>query len=106
MAEANLWQDLSTVQSKQQATPKTLASTTTVAPTTFLTFITGTTAIATVTPPVEGTHMLAFVFTTTTPTAFTTAGNIKAVQTPTQNIPTLLIYDPIAGKYYAGELAL
>jgi hypothetical protein len=46
------------------------------------------------------------VFTTTTPTAFTTTGNIKYVQTPTQNIPTLLIYDPIAGKYYPGELAL
>lgn len=98
------FQDLSTVQSGVQQKPLTFASAATVAPLTFLTFITGTVAIATVTPPVTGSHMLAFVFTTTTPTAFTTTGNIKAVQTPTQNIPTLLVFDPIEGKYYAGEL--
>ncbi len=100
MSDQNLWQDLSTVQGKQNSSPKTVASAATVAPTTQLTFVTGTTAIATVTPPVEGTHVLTFIFTTTTPTAFTTTGNMKAVSTPTQNIPVLLIYDPIAGKYY------
>ena len=100
------FQNLSTVQSDKQPKPVTLASAATVVPTTFLTFITGTVAIANITPPVTGSHMLAFVFTTTTPVAFTTTGNVKYVATPTQNIPTLLIYDPIEGKYYPGELAL
>ena len=103
MADLN-FQDISTVQSGAQPKPVTIASTTTVAPTTFLSFITGTTAIATVTPPVSGVHMLCFVFTTTTPVAFTTTGNIKAVTTPTTNIPFFLVYNPIEGKYYTGEV--
>lgn len=106
MADQENWQDLSTVQSGLQGSPKTLASAATVAPTTFLTFVTGTTAIATVTPPMDGTHVLAFVFTTTTPTAFTTTGNVKYVATPTTNIPVLLIFDPIERKYYPGELVV
>lgn len=95
-----LFQNLSTVQSDKQPLPITLASAATVAPTTFISFITGTVAIATVTPPVTGAHVLCFVFTTTTPTAFTTTGNMKAVSTPTQNAPMLLIYNPIEAKYY------
>lgn len=82
--------------------PPTIASTTTVAPTTFLTFISGTTAIATVTPPATGAHMLVMIFTTTTPVAFTTTGNIKAVATPTTSLPVVLVYNPIDAKYYVG----
>jgi len=98
------FQDISTVQSGIQPKPVTIASTTTVAPVTFLSFITGTTAIATVTPPVSGVHMLCFVFTTTTPVAFTTTGNVKTVATPTTSIPMFLVYDPISAKYYVGEV--
>lgn len=98
------FQSLSTVQSGLQPKPVTIASTTTVAPTGFLTFVTGTTAIATVTPPIAGAHLLCFVFTTTTPVAFTTTGNIKTVATPTANIPMFLVYDPISAKYYVGEV--
>lgn len=98
------FQDLSTVQSRVQPNPVTIASAATVAPTTFLSFITGTTAIATVTPPVTGTHVLCFIFTTTTPVAFTTTGNIKTVATPTTSIPMFLVYNPIDGKYYVGEV--
>lgn len=94
------FQDLSTVQSGQQPKPNTIASAATVVPITFLSFISGTTAIATVTPPVTGAHMLAFIFTTTTPTAFTTTGNMKSVTTPTQNTVNLLIYNPVEAKYY------
>ena len=94
------FQDLSTVQSGVQPKPPTLASAATVAPANFLTFISGTTAIATVTPPVAGAHMLVMVFTTTTPVAFTTTGNIKAVATPTTNIPLFLFYNPNEAKYY------
>lgn len=99
MSDLN-FQDLSTVASGIQPKPVTIASAATVAPSTFLSFISGTVAIATVTPPVTGAHMLCFVFTTTTPVAFTTTGNIKAVATPSSNIPTLLVWNPVDGKYY------
>ena len=94
------FQDLSTVASGIQQKPVTIASAATVAPTTFLSFISGTVAIATITPPVTGAHMLAFIFTTTTPTAFTTTGNMKAVTTPTQNTLNLLVWSPLENKYY------
>jgi hypothetical protein len=96
-----LHQNIATVQSNLQPAPVTLASAATVAPTTFYSVITGTVAIATVTPPVTGTHMLVFNFTTTTPTAFTTTGNIGAVATPTANIPVFLVYNPVTAKYLA-----
>ena len=95
------FQNISTVHSSLQPKPVTIASAATVAPTTFLTFISGTVAIATVTPPVTGAHMLVMVFTTTTPTAFTTTGNIKAVATPTTNLPVILVWNPLESKYYA-----
>lgn len=98
------FQNLSTVQGASQPKPNTIASAATVAPSLFLSFISGTVAIATVTPPEDGVHMLCFVFTTTTPTAFTTTGNIKAVATPTQNVPMFLIWNPNELKYYPGVL--
>jgi hypothetical protein len=95
------FQDLSTVHSPIQKKPATIASAATVAPLQFLSFISGTVAIATVTPPVNAMHVLCMIFTTTTPTAFTTTGgNIKAVATPTQNVPCFLIYNPLEAKYY------
>lgn len=94
------FQDLSSVQGALGKKPVTIASTTTIAPTTFLSMISGTTAIATVTPPISGAHSLAFVFTAATPVAFTTTGNIANVATPTQNVPVFLIYDPLTTKYY------
>lgn len=98
------FQALSSVQSGVQPKPVTIASTTTVAPSGFLTFISGTTAIATVTPPIAGAHLLCFIFTTTTPVAFTTTGNIKTVATPTTSIPMFLVYNPVDAKYYVGEV--
>ena len=101
-----LHQNINTTASDKSPLPRTIASAATVAPDTFMSFITGTTAIATVTPPVSGWHELVFIFTTTTPVAFTTSGNIKYVATPTTNIPMRLLYDPIEGKYYPGELVV
>lgn len=98
------FQNLSTVAGVTQPKPPTIASAATVAPTTFLTLISGTVAIATVTPPADGAHMLCFIFTTTTPTAFTTTGNLNHVATPTQNLPMFLVYNPNTGKYHAGEV--
>lgn len=101
MSDLN-FQDISTVQSDKQQKPVTLASAATVAPTTFLTFITGTVAIANVTPPVSGCHMLAFVFTNANPTPFTGAGNVTGTYDPQQNVVTFLVYDPITQKYFVG----
>lgn len=100
------FQNLSTVQSSQQPKPNTIASAATVAPQSFITFISGTVAIATITPPADGQHMLVFIFTTTTPVAFTTTGNVKYVATPTQNIPMLLFWNPNENKYYPGEVVV
>ncbi len=91
---------LGTVASGNMPKPPTIASAATVAPQTFLSFISGTVAVATVTPPEDGAHLLCMIFTTTTPTAFTTTGNIKAVATPTQNIPCFLVWNPAEAKYY------
>lgn len=95
-----LFQNLSTVQSQLQPAPVTLASAATIAPSTYLSVVTGTVAIATVTPFVSGAHQLCLVFTTTTPTAFTTTGNIATVATPTTNVPVFLVYNPLTAKYY------
>jgi hypothetical protein len=94
------FQNLSTVQSLLQPKPVTLASAATIAPTTFLTVVTGTVVIQTVTPPVTGTHMLCLVFTTTTPSTLSaTGGNINNITTPTSNVPVFLIYNPLTAKY-------
>jgi hypothetical protein len=96
------FQQLSTVQNANQPKPVTIASATTIAPTTFLTYISGTAAIATVTPPVTGCHMLLLwplgAFT------MTTAGNLNAALTAAANSPVMLIYDPALGKYRACEI--
>lgn len=99
MSDLN-FQNLSTVANEGQPKPVTIASAATVAPSTYVTMISGTVAIATVTPPVTGAHQLCLVFTTTTPVAFTTTGNIATVATPTQNIPVFLVYNPLTAKYY------
>lgn len=103
------FQNFSTVQSEQQPTPKTIASAADITTTpieTFITFVTGTTAIATIDPPVPGMHMIVLIFTNANPGGVTTGGNIVAAVDPAQNAPVLLFYDPISGNYYAGKLAL
>ena len=92
------FQDLSTVQSNQQASPKTITAAATITPTTFLTILSGTTAVATITPPVAGTHMIAIIAGTTT-AAYTTSGNIVGATTASTTQPSLFVYNPISGKY-------
>lgn len=96
-----LFQQLSTVQSGLQPNPPTIASAATIAPQTFVTFLTGTVQLATITPPVTGSHMLVLIFTNGSPGAFVTTGNIKAAITPAQNVPVLCIYDPVTALYWA-----
>ena len=85
------FQQLSSVQSNQQIGPATIAAAATIAPITFITFISGTTNIATITPPVTGSVELVLIFTNASPGSFLTTGNIKlALTTITQNIPVLV----------------
>jgi len=99
------FQDISTVQNNLQPAPKTIASAATIAPRGFLTFVTGTVAVANITPPVTGVHLLCLVFTAGTPVAFATTGNIQRAAVPLSNIPVFLVYDPAGKKYWAGAMA-
>lgn len=100
-----LFQNLSTVQSNEQPTPPTIASAATIAPTTLITFITGTVAIANITPPVSGAHMLVLIFTNASPAVLLLTGNIKVATAPVQNVPVLLFYDPVTALYWSGRVA-
>ena len=96
-----LFQNLSTVQDNSQPLPVTIAMAATIAPTTFLTFVTGTVPIATITPPVTGSCVLAFVATTAATTAVTvTTGNIILATTWVPNKALLMTYDPSSAKWY------
>jgi hypothetical protein len=98
------FQNISTVQNKLQPKPVTFVAAATVAPTTFLSFIAGTTALATITPPVTGAHLLAIVATATNWAGAVTTGNILVASvtnsTLWQNKLNLFVYDPISAKYY------
>jgi len=98
MASDLLFQNFSTVQSNKQPLPVTVTAAATIAPTTFITKVTGNTAIATITPPVAGTHMLCIVPGTTT--GFTTGGNVSGGTTTVASRAYLLVYEPIAATYY------
>lgn len=95
-----MFQNLSTVQSDKQQYPVTMASAATIAPTTKLTFVTGTVQVANITPPVTGYHELTFIFTNGAPGALLTTGNIHTAYTPIQNQAFTLYYDPSTAKYW------
>lgn len=100
MSDLN-FQNLSTVQSKLQPGPATIAAAATIAPTTFVTFVSGTTNIATITPPVTGTVALILIPTDASPGSLLTTGNIKlALTTLVQNIPILVVWNPLENKWY------
>lgn len=98
MSDLN-FQQFSTVQSDKLLPPATVASATTIAPTTFLTKLTGATALATITPPVTGCHVLALVSVDGV-IVIGTGGNILVGYSTVQNRPIMLIYDPVLAKYY------
>ncbi len=98
------FQNLSTVQSDKQPTPKNIASIATIEPTTFLTTLTGTTSITNIVPPVEGTHLLMFISNAATP--FAATGNITAAFTMAAATPAFAVYNPISGQYTIGEIVV
>lgn len=100
MANDELFQQISTVQSSLQPTSPTIAAAATIAPTTLITFLTGTTQVANITPPVTGSHVLILIFTNASPGATLTTGNIKNALTPAQNIPVIAVYDLLSNQYW------
>ena len=78
----------------------TIASATTIAPTTPIIFVSGTTAIATITPPptlVGGGQLIIIptgIFTTTT------AGNIALASTAVVSKALIMVYDATTAKWY------
>lgn len=100
-----LFQDFSTVQSDKGKLPPTIAAAATIAPITKFTFVTGTTQVATITPPVSGYHEITLCFTNGSPGAFLTTGNVQRAAAPGQNIPITLHYDPSTKKYWAGPVS-
>lgn len=96
---------IATNQGSQNVKPNTIASTTTIAPSSFITFVSGTIDVATVTPPLEGQHMLCLIFTNATPGDLLTTGNVLVGSTTiVQNAPILLFYDPLGAEYYPANL--
>lgn len=95
-----LFQDLSTVASDKNAKPVTLAAATTIAPTTFVTFVTGTTPVGTLTPPTTGHATVCLVFTDSAPGTTITTGNLAIASTPVKNKALFLVYDQASTKWY------
>lgn len=96
-----LFQNISTVQSDAQPTPKRMAAAATITPTTFLTFLSGTTQVANITPPTSGSCLIGLIFTDANPGAFLDSGNIESTRDPAQNVLVLLAYDPVSAMWYA-----
>jgi len=99
-----LSQNLSTVQTDKQPLPPTIASAATIAPTTKMTFLTGTVQLETITPFTSGYQEITLCFTDGAPGLFLTTGNIKTALTPIQNRPVTLHYDPSSNKWWVGAL--
>lgn len=95
-----LFQNLSTVQSGIQPRPPVVASAATIAVSSFLTFVTGTTQIANITPPVDGLCLIGLVFTNANPGAFLNSGNIEGTKDPAQNELVLMCWDPSTAQWY------
>lgn len=92
------FQQISTVQDATQPTPPTITAAATITPTTFITVLTGNTAVATINPPVPGSHMLCVVPGTTT--GFTTGGNVVGGTTTVANRAYLFVYNPLADSAF------
>ena len=92
------WHQLSTVQGPTSPRGATVASAATIAPTTFLTVLSGNVAIATITPPVPFGHMLALLFAGTAGVLAT--GNVATAKVSVVGEAMLLVYNPAQAKYH------
>lgn len=96
-AETLNFQDYSTVQSNLQPAPKILASANVIAPSGFLTVLTGNTVVKTITPPMASLHMLAIQFAGIAGVDAT--GNVTTLTATVAGQILLLIYNPNTKKY-------
>jgi len=92
------WHQLSTVQGPTSPRGNTVASAATIAPTTFLTLLSGNVAISTITPPVPFGHMIALLFAGTAGVA--AGGNIQTAKASVVGECMLLVYNPAQAKYH------
>lgn len=76
----------------------TLASGTTINPTTEIAFVSGTLAIATITPLMNRNHLLMLISTGSWTTV--TTGNVSLAVTSTNGKATVFMYMTSTGKYY------
>lgn len=81
------------------ATPTTLAAAATIAPVSGLTVLTGNVAITTITPPINGPHMLTLVFAGTAGVA--TGGNISNTKASVAGEAMMLVFNTATQKYVA-----
>lgn len=97
-------QNFSTVQTQQQQLPNTIAAAATITPIGKLTFITGTTQVANITPPNADAYCeVTLCFTNSGPGAFLTNGTgypIKVAYQPIQNRPIDLCWDPVSNYWW------
>lgn len=75
----------------------TQASAATIIPTTFLTILSGNTAITAITPPVTHTHMIALQFAGTA--GITAGNNIATTKASVAGEVMLLVFNPSTQKY-------
>lgn len=94
-----LFQQLSTVQDGTQPGPgPIITAAATITPTSFLTVLTGNTAVSTINNPVSGIHMLAIVPGTTT--GFTTGGNVVGATATVANRVYLFVFNPLTDNAF------
>lgn len=98
------WQNFSTVQANPAQRAATIPAAATITPTGFVTHITGTTQLVTITAPTTGDCMICLVFPDAMG-AFATSGNIAVAADPGVNIPVFLVYSSKYGKWYPGAIS-
>jgi hypothetical protein len=91
------WHQLSTVQGITSPKAGTMASAAVIAPTTFLTILTGNVAVTTITPPIPAGHMLALQFAGAAGLA--AGGNILTAKASVVGEIMLVVYNPSLAKY-------
>jgi len=94
--ELNAWK-FDTFQSEKGPLPVTIASANTIAPVSFLTILTGNTVVKTITPPLDGQHMLAIQFAGAAGVDAT--GNVLTAKASVAGEVMLLVFNPNTRKY-------
>ena len=97
MSDLN-FQLFSTVQPAATVLPKTLAAANVIAPSGFLTILTGNVVVKTITPPLTGVHMLAILFAGAAGVDAT--GNVTTAKASVAGEVMLLVYSPLTATYH------